>query len=200
MFTIKEKTCQLPVVENLYNRAQSQKMQEKSIERKRVCKKCSRSQESMLLVKMSKYTETAAMELNRDTQKAITNLDNEEEEIELQNVSSSIDRLLLRVAEEEGGATSFDKDARVSPEAETSFSQPEPQTTSEATEIEHQINHETSFTPRTARNLQRAHKFMDTLGRQIQITTAKITANNELIEERKRRPRNRAGKKREVRK
>ena len=45
---------------------------------------------------------------------------------------------------------------------------------------------DTSFTPRSVRNLQRAHKSMNTFGRQIQIATAKTTSNNGLTKDKKR--------------
>ena len=113
------------------------------------------------------------MDLSRNTQDQIRSLDRGED-IKLAEVGKSIENLLLHIQEEEAEKAEFDQDAREpSLEAETSFNQPEPQT------IEHQIG---SYTPKTRRNLQRAHIYIDTISQQIQIAQSKIEANNEMIE------------------
>ena len=43
-----------------------------------------------------------------------------------------------------------------------------------------------SFTPRTRRNLERAHKSVNTIDRQIRSANSKIEANNEAITQLKR--------------
>ena len=116
---------------------------------------------------MSRATVAVAMNLSRNTKDQIRSLDRGEE-IELAEVGQTIDNMILRIQEEETEKVEFDQEARgVSPEVETSFTD-QPQTE--------------GFTPRTVRNLQRAHKSINTIDRQIQIAQSKITVNNEMIE------------------
>ena len=107
---------------------------------------------------MSKSTEAAAIQFARDTQNAINNVDRRDN-IDLQNVNQSADRLALLINEE--AETSLNDGFQTPPNEDTETSP----------------NDAMSFTPQTRRNLERAHKRINTINRQ----TAKIETNNEEI-------------------
>ena len=125
---------------------------------------------------MSQFTEAASMNLSRNTENQIRSID-KGEDIELEEVNKilkSSDELLQSIQKEEAEKAEFDQDAQ-----ELSFHTPEAENQPEVQTIEHQIG---SYTPKTTRNLQRAHKYIDTISQQIQIAQSKIAANNEMIE------------------
>ena len=104
---------------------------------------------------MSKFFKDAAIKLARDTQSALNNVD-KGEDIELENLNQSADDLTVLINEND----------------EADFQTP-PKSS--------EIPNEQSFTPRTRRNLERAHKSVNTIDRQLWIANSKIVANNEEI-------------------
>ena len=110
---------------------------------------------------MSKSTANAAIQFARDTQSALNNVDKEEEDIELENLNPSADNLTALI--NENAEISLNDGFQTPPKSDVASKEA------------------MSFTPQTRRNIERAHKSINTIDRQLWIDNSKIAANNEEI-------------------